>query len=320
MSNAAADLVLGSSAVEATVSPRFGGSVTRIRDRATGLDVLWRTPWADTTSAPPQRPLDVLTWCAHSRGGWQVALPNAGDQVTWQGVQHGFHGEASVAAWTVLAANHASVTLALELTTAPLSAERQVTVVGDTVTVRDRLRNCAERPVEFMWTQHPGLGGDLLAGPVTIDTNASAVRLDNRATVGGLAASPGDVGIWPRVGAADLRHPVEGTALLGYLSDFNAVPWVSVTREDGALGVRLTWDAEIYPYCWLWEELGGTSGPPWNSEIRVIGIEPATSWPGQGLATLASTTRAAHRLDPGATVTGSVTLAVGTAARTGATA
>ncbi|MDR1512839.1 MAG: hypothetical protein LBS56_05065, partial [Propionibacteriaceae bacterium] len=78
----------------------------------------------------------------------------------------------------------------------------------------------------------------------------------------------------------------------------------------GSLGIRLTWDADVYPYCWLWQELGGTQGEPWRGQARVIGIEPAASWPGQGLARVAASTGTALRIGPGATVAGEVALTV----------
>jgi hypothetical protein len=318
MAEAAEDLVLRSDRLDVSVSAGFGGGITRLRHRATGADLLWRTPWADRTPRPPaDDPLDVEPWVRHSRGGWQVLLPNGGDACDWQGVRHGFHGEASVLPWTVSPqplAGSTSLTLTAALTTVPLDARRTITVSGTDVVVREELTNRSDRPVEFIWTHHPGFGGDLLAGPVRIDTNARGVRLDDRAAVVGIAAGPGEYGRWPLIGpdagAADLRYPRAGSALLGYLSDFDGAPWVSLTRVDWSLGVRLAWQGAVFPYCWMWQELGGTTGPPWHGAVRVIGIEPSTSWPGQGLARVAATTGTTYRLAGRAAISTSVTLSV----------
>jgi hypothetical protein len=293
------DLSLRSDRLEVTLSPEFGGSLTSVRDRATGHEVLWRTPWADRTPPPPtDRPLGVAEWVRHSRGGWQVLLPNGGDDCDWRGVRHGFHGEATVVPWRVVRRAPAAATLAVALTSVPLDVERTVAVAGAEVAVTERLTNRAAEPVEVMWTHHPGFGGDLLAGPVRFTTNARAFRFDDRAPVVGVA---GDAGL------ADLREPRDGSALLGYLSGFDGAGWVRLDRVDGSLGVRLAWDAATFPYCWLWQELGGTTGAPWHGAVRVIGVEPATSWPGQGLARAAGT---ALRLAGHADTTSSVTLTV----------
>ncbi len=75
--------------------------------------------------------------------------------------------------------------------------------------------------------------------------------------------------------------------------------WAELTRTDGALGGALSWDADLFPVAWLWEELGAGQGQPWFGRGRVIGIEPCTSWPGHGLATIAETTGTQLRLGPG---------------------
>jgi hypothetical protein len=72
-----------------------------------------------------------------------------------------------------------------------------------------------------------------------------------------------------------------------------------LTRIDGAIGVALSWDAALFPTAWLWQELGGSATPPWFGRTRVIGIEPFTSWPGHGLATIAERTGTQLRLGAG---------------------
>jgi Domain of unknown function (DUF4432) len=311
--DSARDLMLHSDELEVAVSAEFGGGLTSIRHRAHGAEVLWRTPWAELTPTPaPGQPLDVTAWVRHSRGGWQVLLPNGGDDCDYGGVRHGFHGESTVIAWHPAQRAESSVTLTAALTTVPVTVARTIEVAGTDVVVTERLTNRSNGPVELIWTHHPGLGADLLSGPVTLDTNARAVCLDDRAPVVGLDAEPGEAGRWPLIGAGttDLRHPREGTALLGYLSDFDGEPWVRLARSDGSLGVRLSWSSTVFPYCWLWQELGGTTGPPWHGQVRVVGIEPSTSWPGRGLAHVAATTGTTLRLDGHGSITTAVTLTV----------
>jgi hypothetical protein len=311
------DLVVHSGELEVAVSAVFGGGITGVRHVTTGAELLWRTPWAAETPPPPaDTPLEVDSWVGHSLGGWQVLLPNGGDACDWQGTRHGFHGEASVVPWSVTRRADASVTLTAALATVPLDAKRTITVSGADVVMRERLTNRSGHPADVIWTHHPGFGGDLLAGPVTIETNARTIGLDDRAAVTGVDATPGDRGHWPQVGAADLRRPAEGNALLGYLSDWDGAPWVSVTRDDGSLGVRLAWDGAVFPYCWMWQELGGTTGPPWHGAVRVIGIEPSTSWPGQGLARVARATGTTFRIAGRGSISSSVTLSVFAAAGT----
>ena len=42
--------------------------------------------------------------------------------------------------------------------------------------------------------------------------------------------------------------------------------------------------SDVFPYAWLWQELGATEGPPWLGRAYTIAIEPATSFPATGSA------------------------------------
>jgi hypothetical protein len=39
----------------------------------------------------------------------------------------------------------------------------------------------------------------------------------------------------------------------------------------------------MFPCAWLWCELEATQDVPWNGKTRLIGIEPNTTWPANGL-------------------------------------
>jgi hypothetical protein len=85
---------------------------------------------------------------------------------------------------------------------------------------------------------------------------------------------------------------------MAYLQEFKD-GWAGLTLTDGAIGIALSWDAALYPTCWLWQELDASTSPPWFGRARVIGIEPCTSWPGHGLTTIAERTGTQLRLGPG---------------------
>ena len=88
--------------------------------------------------------------------------------------------------------------------------------------------------------------------------------------------------------------------LLGYLGGFAEG---SATIENDALGLActLSWDLDVFPYAWLWQELGATTGPPWLGLASTIAIEPATSFPGTGLGDVVETTATHRTLAAGAT-------------------
>src|SRR5262249_58407221 len=78
-------------------SPRVGGTIDKVEHKVLGASVLGTTPWTPEESpirsgAAPDEP----TWLTRYGGGWPILFPNGGDACTFEGVFHGFHGEASI--------------------------------------------------------------------------------------------------------------------------------------------------------------------------------------------------------------------------------
>ena len=48
--------------------------------------------------------------------------------------------------------------------------------------------------------------------------------------------------------------------------------------------LRVEWDADVLPYVWMWQELGAWRDYPWWGEAYVVGLEPFSSFPTNGLA------------------------------------
>jgi hypothetical protein len=141
--------------------------------------------------------------------------------------------------------------------------------------------------IRVMWGHHPTFGSDLLAGPFAIESGARQVTVDDRYDPTSNPLQPGATGRWPQVpgkiGPFDLSRPQEPIAVLACLQDF-ASPWAAIRRLDGTVAAALSWDANVFPYLWLWCELAGTAEPPWGGAARLIGMEPNTTWPANGLA------------------------------------
>ena len=86
---------------------------------------------------------------------------------------------------------------------------------------------------------------------------------------------------WPRAGDLDLSTippPHQPRDLLGYLKDFET-GWYSITNRQLGFGIGLTWDTEVFPYAWFWQELNASPGFPFYKCSYVIAIEPASSIP-----------------------------------------
>ena len=295
-------VVLENGLLRVVVDPLIGGTIMSIAHKGIGASVLGSTPW-DRLRVPyvSTSPADEVAWLARYGGGWPLLFPNGGDGCAFEGVQHGFHGEASVAPWQV-EADATSVRLARRFFTVPVRMERELSLDGDVFVVRETVRMDGARPARVMWTHHPTFGADLLAGAFTVETSARAVTVDDAYDPATNPLRPGATGSWPfvpgRARRYDLSRPKAPVASLAYLSGFER-PWVALRRLDGAVGAALSWDAAVFPCAWLWYELAGTADAPWFGRAHLIGVEPSTSWPGTGLANIARRGGPLLMLEPG---------------------
>jgi galactose mutarotase-like enzyme len=267
-----------------------GAEITSIVDRRTGIDLLFRPPWTGDVDIPADEPRNTRTdWHAHYRGGWNLLLPNAGDERDVDGVLWPFHGEASRVAWSVDASRDAvdTVALATSLTLVPLDLRRTLAVDGPRLTVTTEATNVGREPVEVYWQEHPAYGAPLIGPSTRIETGARTFLADQAAP--GDHLTPGSAHPWPtartRSGdALDLRGlPVAGQsrATLGTLTDFDR-PYATIVNPDVDLGVSCEWDPGVHPHAWFWQELAASDAFPWYRRAYVMAIEPSTTIPGSG--------------------------------------
>jgi len=279
--------VIEGARLRVTVDPLIGGTITAIEHKGLGASVLGTTPW-DPEMAPPQSyaASDERSWLRWYGGGWPLLFPNGGDACEFDGVFHGFHGEASLAPWDAEVKSGA-VRLARRFRAVPVEMRRELAVEDDLLTIREHLRMQGARPARVMWGHHPTFGSDLLAGPFEIQSGARNVTVDDFYDPPNNPLRPGACGRWAivpgKTGTFDLSRPTGSVAAVACLKDFDS-PWASIRRLDDSVGAALSWDAAVFPCAWLWYELGGTQEPPWCGKARLIGVEPNTTWPASGLA------------------------------------
>lgn len=277
---------LSTADLDVVVDAGRGADVLTVRDRGSGVNVLFSSPWRSRADAirrgvPPTSPEPTAAWLEAYRGGWQLLCPNAGPPRSVHCAPVGFHGEASVARWAVRNHGDDRASLALELFSLPLTIERVVAVHGPAVTVTDRLTNVSSVPLRPDYVQHPAFGGTFLDGRVTVTTNAATFTADpDRDT----ELAPGATSAWPH--AAALTGPPVDLSILppapsrreafGWLSGFPDVASAQIANLDLGIRVDLTWNATQLPFAWFWLELEATDAFPWYRRARALAIEPAS--------------------------------------------
>jgi Domain of unknown function (DUF4432) len=229
-------------------------------------------------------------WIEAYPGGWQLLLPNGGDECIERGVKWGFHGEAALVPWTVLDRTNSTATLETSLFTAPLHVWRQLSLDGPVLRVHEVVTNGSEQDIEVMWSHHPAFGAPLLEAGSLLRAGCQTVQADDQAP--GLMA-PGSRHSWPLVTTPEgevvdlgrLPGPGERRAVLAYMLDFTS-GYYAITNPRLNLGVGLRWPLDVFDKAWLWQEVHSTMDWPWYGRAYVVAVEPASSIPGHGIASV----------------------------------
>lgn len=268
---------LRSASLRVVVDSDRGGDVVHV-GRPDGPNALFYEPWPTPVPASTSMSYgdDTLDWLSHYRGGWQVMFPNIGDPCTVDGVPHPVHGEVSSAPAEVVSVSAVELVLRSP-TRLPVQLERTFRLAADrpVLRVEQRIENESDLSFAYAWGHHPafaattGMCIDLPPGPVHFD-------------------ALGATGTWPTVerasgGMESLdRIPAPPVSRVGVLPDRPA-GWAALRDVATEDGVALAWDVAAFPHLALWEQIGGPEFP-WFGRARIVALEPASIWPGDGLA------------------------------------
>lgn len=248
------------------------------------------------------------------RGGWQEILPNGGAPSSHAGATYGQHGEVCLVPWDVEVVTDTPERVAVCCETlvgrTPLRLRKTFALDADTarLDVTEQLVNESGVEQRAMWGQHIGFGAPflrpgcrivlpegvrVLPHPEPIEPSGRRVAGDREHRWPDAVApdgTPVDLSLVPDRGA-----PSE----MLYVTGFD-VGRYDIVDPDG-LGLRVDWDAALLPYLWIWQELGATKDYPWFGDAYLVGLEPFSSYPTNGLAE-AVANDTALRIGPGATL------------------
>lgn len=281
-----------------TLLPAKGADLYSLVYKPKGLDVLWKSPAGlrahgqgiETSSGNSH-----VSWLDHYEGGWQEIFPNGGAACSYKGASLSFHGEASASAWDYRVVSRSAAKITVEFSVAlgrsPFMLVRSVTVEAglQQILLEEKVTNCAEEEMHYMWGHHPAFGAPFLDAGCRLHVPASNVQTHD-AEIEASRILPETSGSWPMSKARDGRAidlsvipPREQRiSELHYISQLQD-GWYAVTNAKYNLGFGLVWPREVFPYLWYWLELKGSFGYPWYGRSYVMALEPFTSIPGSGL-------------------------------------
>jgi galactose mutarotase-like enzyme len=241
--------------------------------------------------------------------------------------------------WQVI---EGGILLTANLVRSPFRFEKLIEVDAARVRVSETAINIGDETVEVTWSQHPAFGAPLIGPETRVQTNARTVFadiLDNRYdtirydtirydtirydtirydtirydTIP--APQPWPLWMSPHgvfVNLSELPAPRSDHSRMAFLSEYpdDEQALVRIVSPNEGLEVSLRWNARTFPYAWYWMEAGGRKGFPWYSDAYGLASEPASSWPGRGIAQIRESTGAQIAIAPGQSVNHTVELSV----------
>lgn len=274
-------MTLSRGRVVARIRISEGGVVDELK--IDGRSALARTPWSAVVVPAAEPAMSEADWVAHWRGGWQLCFPSTGQLEDGATSPQGFHGVASQAPWTLVAALDDRLTLRWE-DAVGLQAERMWRLTDDGLEASTSAVNGGATSRRIAVAEHLILGGDVLAplsaGAILtlgVPTGSALAPLDNAGRPTGPPVPwPGDHRTrWETV---ERTTPARVAALVG--RDEDAEGPHRVTAHGPHVHASVAWWG--LPHALLWAELGASPEPPWDRSVFALGIEPTSTPHGAG--------------------------------------
>jgi hypothetical protein len=273
-----------------TVLAGKGTDLVELTDKTWDREFAWRSPAGIRNPAGLGAGTgtdDVAAFLDTYPGGWQEVLPNGGAPCVYRGAALAQHGEVATMPWRYEVVGDSAVRFTVESRRLPLRLTKTMRVRGGALEVDEELANLAPVPVEAMWGHHITFGAPLLKPGQRIRLPDGVSVIPHPTPIhpsGHRRVAPGGPYPWPVVptpdgGKVDLSVvPERGQPSdIVYLTGFEDTGWYAVA------GLLVEWDATVLPYLWLWQELGATTDYPWWGRAYVVGLEPFSSYPTDGL-------------------------------------
>ncbi len=284
-------IVMENSLLKVIIFPEKGGEIYSIQYKQLDLDPLLHYRALQTpTVYPPTIPLSDGSFSDVYDGGWQVMFPTAGGAGFAMGTGFGRHGEAALLPWHWRIVDdqpeRVSVRLFVTMMRSPFVLERTISLEEGKAQLSfvESVTNQGGERQAFVWGHHPAFGAPFLDGSCVLDVPADFVETsphesdaarvpagikERWSLISGKTGDEIDLRLIPDNGL----HTTDMLFLTGLKEG-----WYALTNRRLGLGFALTWEIDIFPVLWVWQELGGSRGSPWHFNTYALGLEPCTSY------------------------------------------
>lgn len=301
--------------IKTVISVGKGADIVELVDKQSDTDLLWHS----FTEQKNAFRLQSVNQSAGNffdayAGGWQELFPTYGDNTVYEGAEIGIHGEACIYPWTaeVLEDIPERIRVRFSLKTArtPFALEKELslTLGSRALSMKQKVTNLSPVERDFMWGHHPAFGYPFLDENVKIRFHGTPKVTVPAATA--LPQSPFDQaaeGTWPVLMDRDgkpfdlsrAHAPEEKLYTEAYVSELED-GWYELFNTRKKIGIRMSWNKEVFPYVWIWGMYCGFDDYPWYGRAYTLGVEPWSTVPAD--YQVASARGLTMKLGPGASL------------------
>ncbi|MEI9906796.1 MAG: DUF4432 family protein [Actinomycetota bacterium] len=290
-------VVIENQKLRITILAGRGADVVEFLYKPTDMDFAWQTTTGVRGNALERKPKpDVASFVDEYPGGWQTIFPNGGIPTKYKGIKMGQHAEVAILPWSheILSDTPeiASVKFTVLTKKFPYRVEKTFTLHSDSMKcdIEEKITNLSNEELEAMWGVHFTFGPPFLTeesriiapenSEVIADTSETSTR-----RVGGTKNFPWPIGSDKKGNDIDFSAlPPKGTpSEMLYLHKLSTGKYRVETASAG-LAAEVSWDVDLFPYLWYWQEYGYSKKRPWYGKHYNIGLEPFSSYPTAGLS------------------------------------
>lgn len=258
-----------------------GAMIPEFQYKPADLDVLYKNP----TGLRPLGTFAVSSYenravMDHHPGGWYECFPNGGQGVKSGGAQLGFHGEIWGLPFELNEVHEDAESCSATMTALTIRTPWKLTKKfsmrknDPTLYVEETATNLGATEMAVHWGQHPMFGAPFLDDKCRVEMPAT-----------GFFDSKDDPMVrlrWPKnaegLDFSLVRGPQSHAGKMIYVTDFSEGKYRLVS-PTWKLAFELCWDAEKFPYCWMYENAGQLDAP-WFGRGYTLALEPFTGLPG----------------------------------------
>jgi galactose mutarotase-like enzyme len=271
-------IILENEFLRAVINVGRGAMVPELLYKPRDLDVLYKNPNG-------MRPHDTFTLSSyenhpladHHPGGWYECFPSGSAPVRQEGVHIGFHGEIWGLPFELNSATESdtecSATMTAYTIRTPWKLEKTFSMKKNdpTLYLKETATNLGAIDLTVMWGQHPYFGAPFIDDKCRLELPATGF-FDH-------SEDPMIRRRWPMdANGRDLTKvggQKSGIGRMVFVTDFETGKY-RIVSPTWNVALEMCWDADKFPYCWMYENCNQKAG--WGRSYG-IAVEPFTGLP-----------------------------------------